>query len=341
MPTNLEVYNPQRLSDEELAPYVCDVSYVSNASQTPRQFHDEQRGALEDANARRFIDRLYEATHLAATGGQQIGGHRAARLIAQVEQEVGLNLSNQFRHWLQGWYLWRLTDRIFRHDALAWVADWARQGGRVFHLYGNGWDNHATLAPFARGFASNGHELRCIYQASVINLQVFPGGFVHQRAIDGLAAGGFFLARRTIPDFEGATVRRVCDRCDELGIQHPRQMLELADQELQAALGAYQDWCADPMDPDDPTLLADLRIQAEHLTAADVFPRFAEIVFDDAASFASLADRFVENAPLRVEIAQGMHQAVREHLTYDQQMRRFLRFHTDYLSAQTLAETGQ
>lgn len=336
VPTSLETYNPQRLPDEELAPYVCDVSYVSNASQTPQQFHDEQRAQLKDNTGRRVLDRLYEMTCFAATTGPQINGHRGNELIHLVEQEMGLGLSDGFRKWLVSWYQWRLVDRSFRHETLFWVADWAQRGGRVFHLYGNGWGRHARLHPFARGFARNGHELRCIYQASAINLQIFPGGFVHQRAVDGLAAGGFFLTRRALADFGGPIVRRLCDRCEQLGIETTRQMLESTDPELHAAISAYREWAADPTDPDDATLPADLRLQAEHLAAADVFPRFAEIVFEDADSFAGLADRFLDDAPLRAEIAGGMHRAVLEHFTYGSHMRGFLRFHADHLQRQAL-----
>ncbi|HUU83728.1 MAG TPA: hypothetical protein VM243_09510 [Phycisphaerae bacterium] len=336
VPTSLETFNPQRLPDHELAPYACDVSYVSNASQTPEEFHDEQRGQLEDDAGRDVLDQLYQMIRRAA-GGPQINGHRGNELIHLIEGETGLQLADEFRNWLSQWYLWRLVDRIFRHQTLDWVAQWATQRGRTLHLYGHGWDNHPTLGPFARGFARNGHELRCIHQASAINLQVFPGGFIHQRAIDGLASGGFFLTRRTMADMDGPVVRRLCRRCDDLGINSTRQLLESPDPELQAALRAYREWSADPMDPDDPTLLPDLRMQAEHFTAVDVFPRFKDIVFDDQASFVALADRFVDDADLRAELTGGMHQAVVKHFSYDRQMQRFLQFHADYLKGRAQA----
>ena len=45
-----------------------------------------------------------------------------------------------------------------------------------------------------------------------------PAGFVHQRALDGLAAGGFFLSRTAPSDVRGLLLRRLDNRIREFGI---------------------------------------------------------------------------------------------------------------------------
>ena len=57
------------------------------------------------------------------------------------------------------------------------------------------WENNPRFAKFAAGFLAPGEELRTVYRASEINLQIIETGFLHSRALDGLAAGGFFLYR--------------------------------------------------------------------------------------------------------------------------------------------------
>ena len=332
--TNLEVFNPEPLPEAELAPYDCDVSYVSNASQTPKQFHDEQRAGQTDQRMRSLLDDLYEQICEWSGHSPHINMAQSTRMLEAASGRCGLRLPDPVRAWLQNWYTWRLLDRIFRHQALDWVADWARRGKHRFYLYGNGWDKHDTLGQFARGFAENGHQLRCIYQASVINLQLIPSGFVHQRAIDGLAAGGFFLTRRSQGDYEGRMLARVYRRCVELGVDAPAKLRACADPELQEAVAACAEYSADPLSFDGDDLLKALRLQLENFSTSEAFPRFDEIVFDDAESFARLADRFIGDPAARREIAQGMHQVVREQFTYDALMRRFLEFHAGYLAQQ-------
>jgi hypothetical protein len=139
-------------------------------------------------------------------------------------------------------------------------------------------------------------------------------------------------------DFEGRVIRRVLERCRELGIDTTQQMFDCTDPALREAIAVYRQWSHDPMDPSDAGVLPDLKFQAEHLTAADVFPRFDEIVFDDERSFAALADRFLDDDAGRADIARRMHQAVLEHFAYDSQMRRFLQFHAHYL--ESVASSG-
>ena len=84
----------------------------------------------------------------------------------------------------------RVNNLLFRHQSLRRsLLDMDID----LRLYGRGWENNPTFAKFARGVADHRGELPLIYQASRINLQVSPLGSLHQRVMEGLASGGFFL----------------------------------------------------------------------------------------------------------------------------------------------------
>ncbi|HEY3241809.1 MAG TPA: glycosyltransferase [Phycisphaerae bacterium] len=335
MPANPHEFSAAPMSADELAPHRCDVSYVSNQSQTPRAYHEHESRSISDAGGQRLLEQLYRLIEQSMSAGELTVGPRAVALIERAERQAGAYVQNApMREWILTWYVWRVMDRFYRHQALEWVADWCDRRGRSFHLYGRGWDQHPRLGRYARGVAANGAELRAIYQASTINLQIFPAGFIHQRAMDGLAAGGFFLARRSPADFNGLLVKAICRRCDKVDITSTRAMLSSADDELRAALEAFRRVSGDPLPDDGQDKLAELRIQSELSCAAECFPRFGEIVFDSADSFASIADRFIDQPALRTELAAGMRQVVLSQFTYETTMRKFLEFTRDYLQAE-------
>ncbi len=85
-----------------------------------------------------------------------------------------------------------LYDSMLRHETLAWIAD----DGHELALWGRGWEKHPTLAKHARGVIENGPDLAEVYRGATINLHINHSQLEHARILDGLMAGGFFLARR-------------------------------------------------------------------------------------------------------------------------------------------------
>ncbi|MCH7840640.1 MAG: hypothetical protein IID38_10455 [Planctomycetes bacterium] len=219
MPTSPERFGGAPLTDEEESRYACDVSYVSHASQTPQAFHEQERSNYADPLMRRLLDTMFELMpEVLAEHGTPHGGVTHF-VLEEALQRCGITgLDEALRSRLTGWYLWRLGDRMFRHEALEWVAQWARRSGRTFRLYGNGWDTHPTLAEFAVGPAANGRELVCVYRASRINLQLMVYGFLHQRALDGLMSGAFFMSRISTADRARPLVRTLVSRLDAAGV---------------------------------------------------------------------------------------------------------------------------
>lgn len=333
LPTCPEQFGGPPLSDEEMARYTCDVSYVSHASQTPRAFHEQERTRCANERLARLLDAIFEQLPDVLKVHGVAGGPVAEAVIACAEQRCGMTVADaETRSWLKDWYIWRLGDRIFRHEALEWVGRWALRSGKTFRLYGNGWEHHATLGRFAAGPAENGRPLLCIYRASRINLQLMPAGFIHQRALDGLAAGGFFLTRRVPGDCRAAALRRLEERIARLGIATHSELVKCTDPDLHALVDAYYGAHAQFARKFCPDLLQDIRLAGELDHPDEVFPRFMEIAFASEGQFGEIADRFLSDEGLRAQVANAMREVVLRRFTYRAGMDRFLRAMGTYLS---------
>ncbi|MEK6675534.1 MAG: hypothetical protein AABZ47_07760 [Planctomycetota bacterium] len=341
VPTCPEQFGGPELTDEERLRYGCDVSFVSHASQTPRVFHDQERAGWADPNLRRLIDTLFELLPTALEKHKVAGGWLCEELIDEACRRCGMVIHDgQVRNRLRGWYLWRLGDRIFRHESLEWVAKWARQTGRRFRIYGSGWETHPTLAEFAAGPAENGRELLCVYRASRINLQLMPAGFIHQRALDGLAAGGFFMSRLVPGDTRGHSIRNLTKRIRELGLQSTGKLLSCDDVSLHAGLGdVYGDSLEgirararrSTGETDRIDLFRDIHVAAELEHPDEVFSDFDWVVFDSYEEFSTKADRFLADDQARAGITNRMRQVVLDRFSYKPTMNQFLQAMASYL----------
>ncbi|MCH8253486.1 MAG: hypothetical protein IID36_13650 [Planctomycetes bacterium] len=332
VPTCPEQFSGAPLSDEEIERYTCDVSYVSHASQTPEAFHAEERGRSGDAGMRRLLDAMYERMPEMLARCRVPTGSGCLALFDEACRATGVDVADQaVRDHLLGWYLWRLGDRMFRHEALEWVARWARRRERTLRIYGNGWQHHPTLSEFAAGPAQNGRELLCIHRACRINLQLMPAGFIHQRALDGLASGGFFLSRFVPADLMGRTIRRLHDRMAELGIANEAQLLDHNDEGVRALLATYMKEVVGPGARTINDLVQGVRLLAELRFPDELFPRFREIVFDTEEEFVQTVDRFISDDPARAELAEEMRAVVVDRLSYQPTMDRFIKSMARYL----------
>ena len=335
VPTCPEQFGGDPLTDDEVARYGCDVSYVSHASQTPTQFHEQELGQYRDPPLQKLLNCLYELMPQALAEWPVTDGFVTTHLLDTAASRVGIRVLNeQLRTRIEGWYIWRLADRIFRHEALEWAAHWARERGRTLRIYGNGWDRHPTLAPFAAGPATNGRELLCIYRASRINLQLIPAGFIHQRALDGLAAGGFFLSRKVPRDTQGRVLRELNARITALGIDNLAALQRCDDVGLRRLLLAYVGPWLRHGARSAVDLYTLIRVNAELLHPDEVFPDFPAIVFDSQADLAAKADAFLTDDDARQGVAKRMRQVVIESFSYRATMDQFLHRMAKYLRDQ-------
>jgi hypothetical protein len=333
LPTSPDHFHTTEPTEDERRRFSCDVSYVSHASQTPAAFHAEERKRFPDPTSARLLDAMFELLPPMLDEYQLVSWKLPALVLEEASRACGVVVRDpEVARRLQWWYLWRLGDRIFRHQALEWVASWSRRTGRVFRIYGNGWDKHPTLAEFAAGPADNGAELHAICKASRINLQLMPAGFIHQRALDGLAAGGFFLARRTPHDTRGGVLRRLLARVEDLGIDSTAAMLGHGDEALRGLLRDYLGVWLDHYGPEDRELLSDLRIQAEWIYADEAFADYEDIAFDSPAAFEERAERFLADEAERRAVTTRMRDVVIQRFTYRTAIDGFLRDMSGYLT---------
>jgi len=334
VPTSAEQFSGPPLTPDEEAQYACDVSYVSHASQTPQAFHEEERAKHSDPNVRYLLDTVFDLMPRMLANHTIASGFVCMAVLEEGSRLCGVAVTDDSLHdRLLWWYLWRLGDRMFRHQALEWVAHWARETNRSFRIYGNGWEKHPALSEFAFGAAQNGRELLCVYRASKVNLQLMPAGFIHQRALDGLAAGGFFLTRLVPQDLRGKTLRQLTARIQELAIATSQDLLSSTDERLRTLLRSYfghrplaPSLANSPLD-----LLRLIQINAELSCPDEVFPHFADIVFDSSSDFGHKADAFLADEKRRRLISQTMRQAALQHFSYRAVMDHFLRSMAGYL----------
>jgi hypothetical protein len=309
--------------------HACDISYVSNASGPPgallEQLRERWKGApgllaLLDELAREVLARSAAGETWEYVSLRNLARGRAAagnvRLDDEALREMTMDLNT-------------FADRAFRHTALEWVSRWCVENGRTLRLYGNGWDRHPVFGRWAAGHAPPGEEARAIFQASRINLQLIQPGFIHSRALDGLAAGGFFLTRFTMADGldspEVATLYRLARWVVEKKIETDAELEAVEDPEVRAMTAATRAYylrheVTEPLCPS-------LHIWAEMPAAACLFPRLWEITFRNQQEFAMLVEKFLDPAEgeaLRRENAIAMRGIVESRFSYAARWRTFL-----------------
>lgn len=325
-------YQPGPLTPTEHARYDCAISYVSNASTIPETRRETLRTVfLNHPSLLVVFD--HASSHLLADHQSGTATHwNHVNLQALLEASLtatGQELSATPRHEIEV-QLILLADRCFRHTALGWAHQFCQATNRKLRIYGAGWEKHPLLAPCAAGPAAFGREMNCIYQASRINLQLIETGFLHSRALDGLAAGGFFLARFTI--FDGRSTREVQVR-RAIAVflrQHPVRTYTELESALPPPLRTDWDYLQTlQYQPDGGRVISErsmlrlLELYSDLPGALDALPGFSEILFHDAASFARQAEHFLTSEPDRLRLRDQLRQAVLARFSYDARWQQF------------------
>ncbi len=206
VPVSEALFDADPLDDETLSRYACDVSFVSNASEPIDRYYRSQISKYRP-KYRPMLDELYERVRGILQRNEDLSFWEGApRLVRSVAEQMGVVLDVGQVDSLVNHFAYRLYDWGRRQQTLEWVAAWGRRTGRVFKIYGRGWENHPTLAPFAAGVIEHGEPLRRAIRASRLALQLIPSGFCHQRSYEVLAAGTLPLTRYCGDDFAGLPV---------------------------------------------------------------------------------------------------------------------------------------
>lgn len=227
---------------------------------------------------------------------------------------------------LARWLTHPFNDALYRQQALRWAAAVARREGLTLALYGKGWEANPEFAPFARGPVEYGEGLGDVTRRSRINLQVVPYLCLHQRLLDGLMAGGFFLVRSHPADVAPAALLRLLD--ERLGrnvMTTPEALARLPGDERCELLGRIAACRSCLCTTGDEDVVAMVRAweEAGQLDAAEgVLPRLDEVSFTDEASLAKCVGRFAHAPELRRAVASAQRASVGRRLSYDAGVRR-------------------
>jgi hypothetical protein len=299
-----------------------DLVFVSNASHVPATIVAHRVAAYEGSPqgrallaeaARRLID-VYAAGNSVPTYYELLA------LLRTVQRDLAAPIGVAEFDALAAWLFHPLNDALYRQQALLWARDAAREMSLSFAIYGNNWDKHPEFAANARGPIQYGLALGRVTRASRFNLQIVPYHCLHQRLLDGLVAGGFYLIRRHPAD----TAAR--DLIDFLLAHAPAaQTLAAAQRALAEPMRAQLNTLADALRPaiassdqDDPVeaVLA-WRDMGLVIPGDQVLPHFDLTSFDDPATLRRAIARFAADPKLRVQFQGDQRQSVAERFTYE------------------------
>lgn len=306
-----------------------DLAYVSNASQTPQRLTERVLGMFKDAPMLQNLVRaccqrilnLYQQ-------GQSLALHREIRpVVEQVEREVGLTITDAgLRQQVVDALFDYLNSPLYRQQGLGWAAAVAERMGLSLAVYGSGWEQHPRFARFARGPIEYGHALEQMTRRTRINLRLEPFFCIsHQRLLDGLVAGGFFLSRSHLSDTANQelanfivahltpSVRSVEAARAALASEHRAEF----ERVLEPA--KYMEEFGDPVE-----LVGGIIQAGMLLPGKRTLPHIDEISFRDERTLQERIERFVGDADLRRGIADTQRRVVEERSSYGAALRRLL-----------------
>lgn len=306
-----------------------DLVFVSNASSPPQQIIESY--ADETASSPMLMARI-RACGRKMMERYETGGHistvqQLRPLFAAAETETGGPLLPSLMRDQVVLRLFNgLNNALYRQQALQWVVRAASTRNLSLAIYGQGWDKNPEFASMAKGYIGYGSELEELTRRTRINLQIVPFSCLHQRLLDGWAAGGFFLVRShdveslwlewadIVDNLVPANIRSVADARAALDEKtRPRFDNLTARITEEVGMGNVAE-----------DLVASFRDVRDELgmTAFVRPPRMKDVLFHNADQVAALIDRYIDNEPLRREIVAEQRAFTAERFTYEAGMRR-------------------
>jgi len=348
--TSFSTYHDDPVDAADAEAHRCDVSFVSHGSETVDELVAMCAAGQPPAYGR-LLSQIAEMLRERLAARRRISFRDTLDVMLEAESALGAGSTVEQRSVVTRPTVIRIVDRLLRHETLEWTAAWCRRNGRTLRIYGRGWERHPTLKTHAAGEIDNGYPLRCVYQASRINLQINGFTSLHQRMLDGIASGGFMLVRHNPADFVRRPLLALQRAIEREGVEDLDDLLRRAEpsNDLGGALAELDrlDYPAiaprgDERRERDVHLLheaagvplerltdealfdalCDVR-QVPHRCAADL-PAFGRVVFDTPESLHALLDHYVDDEPARRELLGPMREDVAAHDTYDALARRII-----------------
>jgi hypothetical protein len=307
-----------------------DLVFVSNASATGEKLRETIDVQLaDDQESRAFMHACCDRLDAIYEQGDSICTIWDVGVVAdQTARDLGYQWPGQAQRDQLLFHLYHpVNDTLYRQQALAWVIQIARRHGWRVGLYGQGWLDHPTFAPYARGPVAYGEALEQLTRRSRINLQIVPYSCMHQRLLDGLTAGGFFLVRTYAGDPPVASIGKLLGAHLDPSVTDVDEALASLAQPQRAELRRLFDRRIELHGPEpvDPVQRYQRRRRQGIEFLYEFPPDIDEVSFEDADRLEQLIVRFIEDEPLRRRIADAQRQFVERYHTYQSGMQRVVR----------------
>ena len=329
-------FAPQPLAPSEESEFACDVSFVSHASTPAEAILKSEIDRAGSPEAARLLSSIFDELRAIYDAGDFLTETiQIQQIIQNALQRTRTTIhANDMPH-LVDLFTQRINNALFRHQSLQWLAN----TGVDLRLYGRGWENHPTLRKFARGIADNNNQLSLIYRASRISLHVSPHGAVHQRIMEGLATGGFFMLRRCPGDLLERHFQLIWNWCVSHGIDSDGRLRPVSEPRIVAAIRAVGDvFQMNPFKMQSP-LIETLRSSAQggYIRSAGTIwsEDYDAVAYGSADELARKVTSFLADETERRRIAQSMRAVVLARFTYLATTRRLLHFIADDLAAKS------
>lgn len=219
-----------------------------------------------------------------------------------------------------------VNNTLYRQQALRWVKCAAQTLGLTLELYGQDWDKNPEFKEHNCGYAAYGADLERITQRALFNLQIVPFNCVHQRLLDGWAAGGFYLIRDHPSD-------RLNEDWQRLFEQRPKGVMDtkawraaLPEQDRAALDRAIAAREALMMDAGGDVLEQSRTICTDgYVPGASLPPMLADVRFGDEASLLERMRHFMDNPEEKSRVLTEQRASLKlKGLRYSDGMRRVL-----------------
>lgn len=320
-------------TDADLAPYRCDVMFATNATHTPEQIAARFCERAPQA-ARPILHAAFDTLRSVMNQPWFCGDFNYARLLEQCERDVGRTVTHSgYRAEIVD-ALRRVADQTLRERVVRWAAAWADASGRRLRLYGRGWDARPEFARFAAGFVPHGPLLGRAFRGARVSLHAGVNPAIHQRVLDGLCAGGFFLIAEKPIDTTHAVSCAIHAYYQRTAPSLPFEMRPdlLPPREAESYRRSMWLRGLDPARSADvnhleEVLNLDLYCRRRLLhTASGLWPRFGEVTFHTREEFVARLEHFLHDDDHRSTLAAEMRAAVIAERTYSAFAARLLRF---------------
>lgn len=298
-----------------------DLIYVSNWSKPAADVATELVQRFSSPAPLRALMELVKDVliDIYASGGAVPTYHDIRNIVTECENISGVTIYEPpLKNTVINAVFDSLNGTLYRHQALQWAVEVARERNLKLGLYGRGWNDNPQFAEFARGPVTPGEDLERLNRAAKINLQLEPYAcFSHARLTSGLFAGGFFLIRDHPLNHLPQELLNFVDRVFDPSVCTVDEARRVVKDHHREKLEEMLARCACLGEQIDPiSLVRDWQRNGTLIPHGCSLPRMGEVLFRDKAGFAAAVERYIDNAPLRYDISTEQRQHTQSRLSY-------------------------